>query len=1493
MKKYTLLIIVIVSALCGTTLGQSLEQQYGQADAELNRVYNEIRSKLTDHSKKELQAIQKNWIAERDTAANSATSRDQKYKILTTKTIDRTTALKNILSAAEKDAKNVPKLHHISPDVDEQYKQADKELNQVYKSLIATLSEEEYKQLKASQREWIKQRDAFVARHPENPNKALLFWTTQRVDALREIMNQTRNDNSRYSLLIERVISNPDFSRMGRGCNEFLKQYCKIENVEKSKEISVQINSAHSEDPVAAAISKNELLVATGTLQGDIIIWDLKTGRVCRNLNIGMRLGGIRFASENVILAIGGEFKTGEQYIKFFDIINGKQIGATLNGMTGGDNNYANAYRPSDFSAESGLVAGIGADKTLEVTGWSNYSSNTTPINNDLEHITIRVPMLADLEYPIKCSFTDHGRKIHVQVSKYDIHRNEIPDLGYPWRTSFVKSKCVGSIIYDTTTKKWEPMNRYTDGPKSLVLAHSNNTKIINKNGDLIFSKNNQEQIEICNNILKPAKTFNFACNKDGSKLLVGNALYDFKQIKAKSLGPDFPDDENIQDIRFLNKSLIYSLRDKECVSYHNYNLFNYSSKELIKPDNNNSGSFAVAEDAGLIIDTSGSVFDYNGNKIHSLLPKKNQQFLTVSSSSDGSTIAFGGHSQAEIFRKEKGSFSKSSIPSDYELGLYPDFASVSHDGKSVMFAGNHRGGGEALYFDENANTKYLPFNEFSKEYNTPRSLLSAIPISRNRALLFSFSSFDIVDIDSKSSLSSWDSGERDIDTWSHAYFFAYPYRWVVNLFTNRIYYYRRNGFVDIIDISQISTPKIIASLYFDASSSSVLVTPDNYYSGSGGLFKHIHFVSKDHNIYPSEQFDLRLNRPDIVLKRFGAPAEAVAIAKQLRDKRLRRMNVTEEMLQPDFHVPEVKIDSEVPTTCDADYVNLSIKASDTRYSLDRLRIYVNNVPINGRDGELLRESKFQSLERTIKINLAAGRNKIQVSVLNSAGAESMYANAEVNCTASRPKPTLYAVAMGVSEYSNPEWNLKYAAKDAKDILDRIRLNSTSSFGEVKELLITDREVTKEILPKIKEFLSQAKIDDTVLIFVAGHGLLDSKYDYYFGTSDIDFENPSVKGIAFEEFDDLLAEMPSLRKSLLIDTCHAGELDEDEKKALAASQSAPSDQLIAMHPVGARGMSVKPIEGARGKSEWYDRLQGLFVDLRRGSGSTILSSSAGAEYALESSEQKNGLFTYAVLEALDGKEGSDSNKDGAVTMSELAEYVKKRVSTLTNSKQSPNVRRVNLECDFVLTKKSVESNPELPEKKATEVQPIKEGKIVDTYTCVITNKDRRNNSGIRLEDPVLILMQDRANVHKFGNPEKDSVDNFFSDATHRARIRSYIERGSFPANLQNAMKKDEAAGLQVSVLQDQNGKFSLQVSSAEVANKQQIAPQIKASLEQFEFIDSESNFRVGPGASYAIKYKPLKGTVGTLIQKNGQWIRIQLENGDSGWTHQQNLRIIR
>ena len=505
-----------------------------------------------------------------------------------------------------------------------------------------------------------------------------------------------------------------------------------------------------------------------------------------------------------------------------------------------------------------------------------------------------------------------------------------------------------------------------------------------------------------------------------------------------------------------------------------------------------------------------------------------------------------------------------------------------------------------------------------------------------------------------------------------------------------------RDRTIPKIEIWNIDSQKKIIDLYPGSNGSYYCVTPDNFYLGVSKGKPNVAFKIGMQG-YPFEQFDLRLNRPDIVLERLGAPKEAIDAAKSLRDKRLKRMGVTEEMLKPDFHLPELQIVGDVPSSTAKDQLDILIKATDDKYPLERLRVFVNNVPVNGRDGELLRDQKSQNLEMTIPIKLAAGRNKIQVSVLNSAGAESLYVNAEVNCTAERPKPKLYAVALGVSQYDRPEWCLKYAAKDATDLIGKIKEKAGTSYSEVKPLLLTDKEVTKESVAKIKDFLSGATIDDTVLIFMAGHGILDDKYDYYFGTTDIDPSKPSERGMPYEAIDNILAEVPSLKKALLMDTCHAGELDDDEKKELAAqdggaSPSSSQDNAtnssslagkVAMRSIGTRGMTVKAIEGAKGKGDWYEKLQDMFVDLRRGSGATVISSSQGAEYAFESSEQSNGLFTYALMEALDGK--ATPNKDGQITISSIGDYVKKRVQDLTKGKQNPNLRGVNLEEDFTLS----------------------------------------------------------------------------------------------------------------------------------------------------------------------------------------------------------------
>lgn len=79
----------------------------------------------------------------------------------------------------------------------------------------------------------------------------------------------------------------------------------------------------------------------------------------------------------------------------------------------------------------------------------------------------------------------------------------------------------------------------------------------------------------------------------------------------------------------------------------------------------------------------------------------------------------------------------------------------------------------------------------------------------------------------------------------------------------------------------------------------------------------------------------------------------------------------------------------------------------------------------------------------------------------------------------------------------------------------------------------------------------------------------------------------------------------------------------------------------------------------------------------------VISSAGGKEYAFESAQWKNGVFTYAVLEGLKTY-AADRNDDRKITMTELRGYVGQRVQALTNGKQNPTNRTDNPENDFIV-----------------------------------------------------------------------------------------------------------------------------------------------------------------------------------------------------------------
>lgn len=488
-----------------------------------------------------------------------------------------------------------------------------------------------------------------------------------------------------------------------------------------------------------------------------------------------------------------------------------------------------------------------------------------------------------------------------------------------------------------------------------------------------------------------------------------------------------------------------------------------------------------------------------------------------------------------------------------------------------------------------------------------------------------------------------------------------------------RLYTTDRFGMTRIWDAQ---TGEQIASLVPFHPDGYLIVLPDNYYLASPGVVKKVGFRYGG-SVYPFEQFDLKLNRPDLVLERLGhARPSLVDAYRKAYAKRLRKMNFTEEMLGDDFHLPQVELDTgDIPASTPEKTLRFHVVARDDRYPLDRLNLYVDDVPVYGMAGIDLRPLDIRRHERTLDVELSPGANKVQVSVLNQQGVESLKETFRITCTAPAVQPDLYVAAIGVSDYAADDFDLRYAAKDAGDLAALLERGS-QTYATVHVRQVLDRDATRENILALRPFLMQSQVDDQVVLFLAGHGLLDEKLDYYFATTDIDFYDPAGRGLTYDELEGLVDGIPARRKLVLIDACHSGEVDVEETELVAATDSGEGT-------VRSRGFKrlqarKKPVLGLASS---FELMRDLFADLRRGSGAMVISSASGAEYAFESPQWNNGVFTYSILEGLEsGKADADSSGD--VRVSELRDYVVERVRALTQGKQTPTARRENLEYDF-------------------------------------------------------------------------------------------------------------------------------------------------------------------------------------------------------------------
>ncbi len=460
-----------------------------------------------------------------------------------------------------------------------------------------------------------------------------------------------------------------------------------------------------------------------------------------------------------------------------------------------------------------------------------------------------------------------------------------------------------------------------------------------------------------------------------------------------------------------------------------------------------------------------------------------------------------------------------------------------------------------------------------------------------------------------------------------------------------------------------------------------IYVSPDNYYYTTKGAMKYIGFILKN-TLYTFDQFDVLYNRPDTVLSRLDfTPKSEIALFKKAYQKRLKKMGFTSQFEAENFNIPKVKIQNlaNLPFTTDSNCIYVNVLASDSLYNLDRINIWVNGVPQFGTEGFSIKNIHRKKYQNIFKVILNSGKNKIDIAAYNIYGAQSLKKTFTIILN-KKQKPNLYLVVIGISDYENKAYRLHYAAKDASDIA--ALFDKSKNFNKIYITKILNKDATRENILGVKKQLLKTNVNDEVILFYAGHGFLDEDYDYYLTCEDLNYYKFFQTTIEYNEFVGILDSIPARKKVVFIDACHSGEVDTD-------NTDKPNTKLVNVNQTF-KGESNRSLWFSKfgdrpqlGSQNSFELMKIMFADLRIGSGSTIISSAGGQEYAYESAKIKNGVFTYVLLNGIKSKK-ADLNKDGKIMLSELQDYVMKTVTQLTKGRQNPTNRRQNIDSDFVI-----------------------------------------------------------------------------------------------------------------------------------------------------------------------------------------------------------------
>lgn len=446
-----------------------------------------------------------------------------------------------------------------------------------------------------------------------------------------------------------------------------------------------------------------------------------------------------------------------------------------------------------------------------------------------------------------------------------------------------------------------------------------------------------------------------------------------------------------------------------------------------------------------------------------------------------------------------------------------------------------------------------------------------------------------------------------------------------------------------------------------------LVVTPDGLFDGSPAAWQQINwrFSQNTFDVGPVEIFFNELYYPGLAGEIFAGRRPRAPRGLQQLDRRQPIVAVAAASRAPAGDETartmalKVEVAEAAPTAGQA-------KGSGAR----DVRLFRNGTLVHRWPGDVLNGQPKVTLEATVP--LVAGENRFTAYAFNDDNVKSTDALLAVTGSAALARKGIaHVIAVGVNQYANAQYNLKYAAADAQAFAREVKTQQEklAAFERVEVTELVDAQATKENVLAAIAKMRGAQPEDAVIVYFAGHGTAKGPR-FYLVPHDLGYAGPRA-GVDAAAVDTILAHSIS---------------DEDIERAM---EGVDAGKLLMVIDACNSGQALEAEERRRGPMN----SKGL-AQLAYEKGMFILTAAQSYQAALEAAQLGHGYLTYTLIDEGLGKALADRDaKDGQITVREWFDYATERVPEM---QQQNTGTRLLLEIDDKATSVDTVRNLQRP-----------------------------------------------------------------------------------------------------------------------------------------------------------------------------------------------------